>query len=83
VVTDTGINAIKVIRPRPRVAIRMQDSMDVVKRAIISAKRNPLMDTALLDLTSMSFAMMEKVYAIVQAKASRNKKEGGSMSRSK
>ncbi|OIW23733.1 hypothetical protein CONLIGDRAFT_686645 [Coniochaeta ligniaria NRRL 30616] len=59
---DKYTDAIRLVGPRQRVAKKTPDSMDVVKRAVASAKKDPSIDAGLLDLTSMSFAMRESVY---------------------
>ncbi|KAI8627923.1 hypothetical protein F5Y19DRAFT_486520 [Xylariaceae sp. FL1651] len=64
---------------RRRVGVRLDQGQanehphDIVKRATASTSRDPLLGAATLDLTSMSFAMTNRVYTMAQAKASRNK----------
>lgn len=73
-VKDKTTSTIMVMRPRQRVAKKVPNSMEVVKRAIASANKDPMVDAAILDLTSMSFAMRERVYTMAQTKASRTRK---------
>lgn len=74
VVKDELGDGVVIINPRDRVAKKVPNSMEVVKRAIASTRKDPLVDAALLDLTSMSFSMRERVYTMAQAKASKTKK---------
>lgn len=73
-VKNPNTGTITAVRPRLRVAKKVPNSMDVVKRAVASTAKDPSIDAALLDMTSMSFFMKERVYTITQAKAFRNKK---------
>lgn len=73
-IKDKITNTITMIKPRPRIAKRIPNSMDVVKRAVASTSRDPLVDAALLDLTSMSFSMRDRVYTMARTKASMNRK---------
>ncbi len=67
-------DGIVMVRPRQRVAKKIPNSMEVVKRAVLSATKSPLVDAGLLDLTSMSFSMRDRIYTMARAKASKNKK---------
>lgn len=49
------------VRSRQRTLKKTSSSLDVVKRAIASANKDPTMTASLLDITSMSFAMRERV----------------------
>jgi hypothetical protein len=64
VVRDSDTNTIMIVKPRVRVAKKVPNSMDVIKRAITSTKRDPLIDAALVELISMSFVMRERVYTM-------------------
>lgn len=49
------------VRSRQRTLKKTPSSLDVLKRAIASANKDPTMTASLLDITSMSFAMRERV----------------------
>lgn len=49
------------VRSRQRTLKKTPSSLDVVKRAIVSTNKDLTMTASLLDITSMSFAMRERV----------------------
>ncbi|EMC97272.1 hypothetical protein BAUCODRAFT_68752 [Baudoinia panamericana UAMH 10762] len=69
VVKDKDTGAIKVTNPRQRPLKKLANSMDVIKRAIASASADVSTNTVLLDITSMSFSMRERVYEMAQSRA--------------
>lgn len=73
-VKDDVEDTVSVVRPRLRTTKRVPNIMGVVKRAVASTNKDLFVDAALLDMTSMSFSMRERVYTTAQIKASRNKK---------
>jgi len=74
VIKSENGDEIKLAKPRPRALKKMPNSMDVVKRAIATATRDPSTNTVLLDITSMSFSISERVYQMAQARAPSNRK---------
>ncbi|KAL9122248.1 MAG: hypothetical protein Q9187_001200 [Circinaria calcarea] len=74
VVKTNDESLIRLMRPRQRTLKKIPNSMDVVRRAIASANKDPTINATLLDITSMSFAMRERVYTLAQANSPRNRK---------
>lgn len=67
-------DGVRLVRPRQRILKKIPNSMDVVKRAIASATKDPTINATLMDMTSMSFSMRKRVYTMAQAKAPPNRK---------
>jgi hypothetical protein len=74
VVKTEDESLVKLMRPRQRTLKKVPNSMDVVRRAVASANKDPTMNATLLDITSMSFAMRERVYTLAQANSPKNRK---------
>ncbi|KAI0469846.1 hypothetical protein GGR56DRAFT_684339 [Xylariaceae sp. FL0804] len=74
VVKDPVDGKIQIVKPRMRAAKTVPNSMDVVKRAVASESKDTKISTALLDITSMSLSMSERVFTIAQTKAHNTKK---------
>lgn len=74
VVKTEDESLIRLMRPRQRTLKKMPNSMDVVRRTIASANKDPTMNATLLDITSMSFAIRERAYTLAQANSPKNRK---------
>ncbi|OAP53944.1 hypothetical protein AYL99_11824 [Fonsecaea erecta] len=74
VVKMADTSMVMLVRPRQRVTKRMPNPMDVVRRAVVSAVRDPMMDAVLLDITAMSFAMRNRVYTMAQSRVHEKRK---------
>ncbi|KAL7900223.1 hypothetical protein HDV64DRAFT_290800, partial [Trichoderma sp. TUCIM 5745] len=66
-------NEVMLVNPRHRMTKKLPNSIEVIKRAIASTNRDHTVDSAILDLTSMSFSMRKRVYTMAK-RASMNKK---------
>ncbi|KAK7937813.1 uncharacterized protein PG986_014681 [Apiospora aurea] len=71
VVKNRTSGSIQIVMPRMRVAKKVPNSMDVVKRAVASATKDPNVSATLLDITSMSFSMRERLYTMAQTRPTR------------
>jgi hypothetical protein len=74
VIKPSETSKITLVKPTMRPLKVVPNSIDVVKRAIATATKDPTMNAVLLDITSMSFAMRERVYTMAQARASPSRK---------
>ena len=74
VVKGQNDNEIMLVKPRQRLSKKLPNSMDVVRRAIASASTSELVDTSLLDITSMSFSMRKRVYEMARSRATSTRK---------
>lgn len=74
VVREKDAEVTRLVRPMQRLLKKVPNSMDVVRRAVAKAAEDPTITAMVLDMTSMSFAMRERVYTSAQAKASPNRK---------
>jgi hypothetical protein len=68
------INAVMLTNPIERRSKGAPNSMDIVRRAVISVRSDTGMDTMLFDITSMSFSMRSRVYEMAQSNASSSKR---------
>lgn len=62
------------INPRQRVMKKIPNSMDLVERAIAATVKSANINSILLDVTAMSFAIWERVYMMAQTRAPANRK---------
>ena len=73
VVKSADSKSVRIVKPRPRVTKKMSNPIDVVRRAVVSAMRDDCLSSALLDVTSMSFAIRERIYTLAQTNTSSGK----------
>ena len=68
------MDTITLRHPRQRLIKKQPNPVDVIMRAVASVSTDPSMSTSLLDITSMSFSIRERVYDMAKSSASISRK---------
>ena len=68
------MDTITLRHPRQRLIKKQPNPVDVIMRAVASVSTDPSMSTSLLDITSMSFSIRERVYGMAKSSASISRK---------